>query len=96
MFKVYNLAKENRETIDKLLADDVLGRQTITYKDGTNYGYSSSYIVLIEGSEDIFKNVDSIAHGTLEALSKSKQQEIYKQLKDEENNSQNGMGFLFG
>ena len=37
MFKVYKLAKENRETIDKLLADDVLGRQTITYKDGTNY-----------------------------------------------------------
>ena len=31
MFKVYKLAKENRETIDTLLADDVLGRQTITY-----------------------------------------------------------------
>ncbi|WP_337859944.1 hypothetical protein [Ferroplasma sp.] len=96
MLKLYKLAKENRGTIDKLLADDVVGRQTITYKDGANYGYNSFYIVLIEGSEDIFKNVEAIGEGTLEPLSKGKQDEIYNKIKDEENSSQDGMGFIFG
>ncbi len=96
MFRIYKLAKAQRETLDSLLADDVVGRQTVTYKDGSNYGFDSSYIVLIEGSEDIFKNVDSIAKGTLEELKKSKEEEIYKKIKDEENNSKDGIGFIFG
>lgn len=96
MFKLYKLPKEDRGIIDALLADDVVGRQTITYKDGVNYGYDSSYIVLIEGPEDIFKNVEAIASGKLEPLGKSKQEDIYKKIKDEENNSQNGLGFIFG
>jgi gamma-glutamylcyclotransferase (GGCT)/AIG2-like uncharacterized protein YtfP len=96
MFRLYKLAKENRETIDHLLADDVVGRQTITYKDGSNYGYNSFYVVLIEGSEDIFKNVDSISNGTLQPLDKSKQEKIYKKIKDEENSSRDGLGYIFG
>ncbi len=96
MFKLYKLAKEDRGIIDTLLADDVVGRQTITYKDGANYGYNTSYIVLIEGSDDIFKNVDALAAGKLEPLGKSKQEDIYKKIKDEESNSQNGLGFIFG
>jgi hypothetical protein len=96
MFKVYKLAKTQREILDSLLADDIVGRQTVLYKDGSNYGFDSSYIVIIEGSENIFKNVDSIANGKLEELKKSKEEEIYKQIKDEENNSKDGLGFIFG
>lgn len=96
MFKVYKLAKAQREILDSLLADDIVGRQTIMYKDGSNYGFDSSYIVLIEGSEDIFKNVDSIAGGALEELKKSKEEEVYRKIKDEENNSRDGLGFIFG
>jgi coenzyme F420-reducing hydrogenase alpha subunit len=96
MLRLYKLAKEKREIIDELLADDVVGRQTITYKDGSNYGYNSSYIVLVEGSEEIFEKVETIGKGMLEPLSKRKQDEIYKKIKDEENSSQDGMGFIFG
>ena len=96
MFKVYKLAKAKREILDSLLADDIVVRQTVMYKDGSNYGFDSYYIVLIEGSENIFKNVDSIANGSLEELKKSKEEEIYKKIKDEENNSRDGLGFIFG
>ena len=96
MFKVYKLAKAKREILDSLLADDIVGRQTVMYKDGSGYGSDSSYIVLIEGSDNIFKNVDSIANGSLEELKKSKEEEIYKKIKDEENNSRDGLGFIFG
>ena len=96
MFKVYKLAKAKREILDSLLADDIVGRQTVMYKDGSGYGFDSSYIVLIEGSDNIFKNVDSIANGSLEELKKSKEEEIYRKIKDEENNSKDGLGFIFG
>ncbi|MCL4453073.1 hypothetical protein [Ferroplasma sp.] len=96
MFKVYKLAKAQREILDSLLADDIVGRQTVTYKDGASYGFDSSYIVLIEGSEDIFRNVDSIAKGALEELPKPKEEDIYRKIKDEENSSRDGLGFIFG
>ena len=62
----------------------------------TSSSFDSYYIVLIEGSEDIFKNVDSIANGSLEELKKSKEEEVYSKIKDEENNSKDGLGFIFG
>jgi hypothetical protein len=96
MFKVYKLAKAQRETLDSLLADDIVGRQTVIYKDGSNYGFDASYIVLIEGSEDIFRNVDAIAKGTLEELKKPEEEEIYRKIRDEENSSRDGLGFIFG
>ncbi len=37
MYKIYSLKKEKRKTLDSLLADDIVGRQTITYKNAENY-----------------------------------------------------------
>ncbi len=96
MFKVYELSKENRNIIDKLMADDVIGRQSITYKDGTNYGYDSKFLLIIEGSPDIFTRVNDLKETELKELPEKKADEVYKKVKNEENNSQDGMGFLFG
>ncbi len=96
MFKVYELSKENRNIIDKLLADDIIGRQSITYKDGSNYGYNSKFIVIIEGSPDIFARIRDLKENELKELPGKKADEVYKKVKNEENNSQDGMGFLFG
>ncbi len=96
MFKVYELNKENRSIIDKLLADDVIGRQSIIYKDGTNYGYDSKFLVIIEGSPDIFQSVKNLSENELKELPGKQEEEVYKKIKSEENNSQDGMGFLFG
>ena len=96
MFKVYELGKGNRNIIDKLLADDIIGRQSITYKDGSNYGYNSKFIVIIEGSQNIFTRVSDLKENELKELPGKKADEVYKKVKSEENNSQDGMGFLFG
>ncbi|MEM0139750.1 MAG: hypothetical protein QXZ44_03965 [Ferroplasma sp.] len=95
MYKIYEVPKENKDIIEKLLSDDIIGRQTITYKDGAGYGYASSYIVLIEGSGDIFPVVDKLSDGKLKSLTEKKAEALYKKLKDEQENSQAGMGFLF-
>ncbi len=96
MFKVYELEKTENKILDKLLNDDILGRQSIQYKNGEDYGYPSSYIVIIEGSEDIFKRVDEISESKLRELGDKKAQKIYEKIKNEENSSKEGMGFIFG
>jgi len=96
MFKVYELDKENRSIIDKLLADDVIGRQSVIYKDGTSYGYDSKFLVVIEGSPDIFQGVKNLSENKLKELPEKQENEIYKKIKSEEDNSKDGMGFLFG
>ncbi len=96
MYKLYEVPKEKRDIIENLLSDDITGRQSIIYKDGAGYGYSSSYIVLIEGQEDIFTRVDKILDGNAEQLPERKANDLYKKIKDEQDNSQQGMGFLFG
>ncbi len=87
MFKVYELGKGNRNIIDKLLADDIIGRQSITYKDGSNYGYNSKFIVIIEGSQNIFTRVSDLKENELKELPGKKADEVYKKVKSEENNS---------
>ncbi len=96
MFKVYELEKTENKLLDQLLNDDILGRQSIQYKNGEDYGYPSSYIVIIEGSEDIFKRVGEIFGSALKELGDKKSQKIYEKIKNEENSSKEGMGFIFG
>ncbi|KJE49244.1 MULTISPECIES: hypothetical protein [Acidiplasma] len=96
MFKVFEISKENRNIIDEVLNDDVLGRQSVQYKDGAEFGYDSSYILLIEGSPDIFERVNSILNGKSEEIGGKKAEKIYEKIKEDENNSKEGMGFIFG
>jgi len=95
MYKVYSLKKEKRKTLDTLLADDIVGRQTVIYKDSENYGGTGEDLyVLIEGSAEIFSR---IAEMKLEGLVEIKKpEEIYKQIKAEEDKAEGGMGFMFG
>ncbi len=93
MFKVYSLDKNSRGELDKILNDDVIGRQTIIYRDGENYGMPGKYIIIIEGSPDIFNNIKKVSD---ELKPVDNADEIYKKIKDEENSSQDGMGYIFG
>ncbi|AAT43395.1 hypothetical protein [Picrophilus oshimae] len=93
MFKVYSLDKNSREDLDKILNDDVIGRQTIIYRDGDNYGFPGKYIIIIEGSSGIFDSLDKISTN-LKIIENG--EDIYKKIKDEENSSQDGMGYIFG
>lgn len=96
MYKVYSTNKSNRKMIDKILSDDVLGRQSVNYREGSSFGLSGDLlIVVIEGSSEIFDRVKDIVGDSFEELEEKKSAEIYKKIKDEESEAESGMGFIF-
>jgi predicted oxidoreductase (fatty acid repression mutant protein) len=96
MFKIYKLNSEQKKMIEKLLSDDVVGRQTIIQKDGSGFNSPGSTIVVIEGPENIFGKVTEILGPGIGPVSEKEAAEIYKKIKEEEENAEGGMGFLFG
>ncbi len=96
MYKVYLLNKDRKGEIDKILSDDTLGRQTIVQKDGTNLGKEGKIVLIIEGQESIFSRVHDVMSKDIVPLDEKEASEIYKKIKDEDEEAESGVGFLFG
>jgi hypothetical protein len=96
MFKIYKLTSDQKKMIEKLLSDDVVGRQTIIQKDGSGFNSPGSTIVVVEGPENIFAKVTEILGPGINPIPEKEAAEIYRKIKEEEENAEGGMGFLFG
>ncbi len=97
VYAIYQLKKSSRPIVDKMLADDIIGRQAVTQKDASSFGMDSDKIVIMyEGSEEGHSRLKELFGDELEALDDSKAEEIYTKIKEEESQAEDGMGFLFG
>jgi hypothetical protein len=95
MYKVYSLKKESRKTLDTLLSDDIIGRQTLIYKNAENYGgEADSIYIILEGTETIFSRIAELKLDDLKEVKNG--QDIYRKIKEEEDEAESGMGFMFG
>ncbi len=96
MYALYLLKKSDKPVIAKMLADDIIGRQAITEKDTASFGLDNDKILLLyEGSEEANRRLAELFKDNLTPLEKSKVEEVYKMIKDEESRADGGMGFLF-
>ncbi len=96
MYALYLLKKSDKPVIAKMLADDIIGRQAITEKDTASFGLDNDKILLLyEGSEEANRRLAELFKDNLTPLEKSKVEEVYKMIKDEESRAEGGMGFLF-
>ncbi len=96
MYALYLLKKSDKPVIAKMLADDIIGRQAITEKDTASFGLDNDKILLLyEGSEEANRRLAELFKDNLTLLEKSKVEEVYKMIKDEESRAEGGMGFLF-
>ena len=93
MYAVFKFPKGAKE-IDEIYKDDVVSRQTLIKRDGASLGLESAIYVVLEGSEESVKKAREIA-GKYE-LSGKEAEEIYKKIKDAENEASLGMGAIFG
>lgn len=91
------MKRSDRATVDKILADDIIGRQTLTQKEAQAFGLPDDRILLIfEGSEEVNTRLKELFGEFLEPLGEPKASEVYSKIKDEESQAEDGMGFLFG
>ncbi len=97
MYKIYLLRKSNRSVVDRMLADDIIGRQAVTQKDAAAFGLDSDKIVVMyEGSEEGHDRLKELFEEDLVSLEPEKSEEVYAKIKEEESQAEDGMGFLFG
>ncbi len=94
MRAVFKFEKSDKR-IDEMFRHDVISRQTLIKRDGLSLGLNDSHIYLIlEGSEDAIKIAREIA-GENELKGKEGE-EIYRKIKDAENEVSAGLGAIFG
>jgi len=89
----YAVADVEKKTVEVILNDDFLSRQSITVKDSKLFGSEkdSSY-VLIEGNDGIKERLKKIGVNILE---EKKAAEVREKIKKEEDEAAGGLGFLF-
>jgi hypothetical protein len=97
MYLVFSLKKIKKGVIDSLMADDIVGRQSINFRDGPLYGLPEDELVLIiEGSQDALSRVKEIAGDSLSPIPEERSRTIYEKFRDEEKKADEGLGFIFG
>ncbi len=97
MYALYLLKKSDKPVIGKMLADDIIGRQTLKEKEAASFGLDDDKTLLVyEGSEEGNKRLLELFKDNLNPLDKTKSEEVYNKIKEEESKAEDGMGFLFG
>jgi len=92
-YVLFKVKKEDRSKVDTALKIDIISRQSITVRDGEGLGLDKSTYVLIEGSDEAVAEAKK-AFDFAEIPENS--QEIYRKLKEQEDDAASGMGLIFG
>ena len=96
MTRVYSLDKANQAVIDSLKNDDIVGRQSITVRNSELFGLPGETVtVIIEGSEESLKKAEELGKGSLKVLDSNNTQKVISKIREEEDKSDQGLGFIF-
>ena len=97
MIALYILQKANKNVFDQIASDDILGRQTLNLKEAANYIPNASDLILYyEGSDDGRKRLEQLFGNYLQRMAAKTEEDVIKQIKEEDSRAEDGMGFLFG
>ncbi len=89
---------------EKLLADEIVNRASIMFKDAAQFGLGSGYLCIIRGDEERCKRALELTkveteEGIIELakeISGEEKEEILKKIKEEEEKAIEGFGGIFG
>ena len=95
-YVVFKVPKDKNLVIAKVTSDDIVSRQSISSRDGSAIGMDEEWkYVVVEGSDDALQRAKELFGQ--ESISEAENgEEIYKKIKEEEENAAGGMGMLFG
>ncbi|MEM5793552.1 MAG: hypothetical protein QXY45_04340 [Candidatus Aenigmatarchaeota archaeon] len=94
---VFEIEKSNIQRVkDKLLADDLVSRASIIFRDGIGIGMGDKYYCYISGSEEVCKRAEEIIYIFGRMLEEKIRNQIIKKIKEEEEKAIEGFGGIFG
>ena len=90
-FKSENFAKGK----DVLLTDDVVGRASLIFKEGSIIG-KDGYYCLLSGTEEQCKRALELVKGLAEEVKDETKSQLIKKIKEEEDRAIEGFGSILG
>ena len=90
-FKSENYAKGK----EVLLTDDVVGRASLTFKEGSIVG-KDGYYCLLSGTEDQCKRALELVKDLAEEVKDDTKMQLITKIKEEENKAMEGFGAILG
>ncbi len=96
MYTVLHFESGGEEVYRKLISDDEIGRQTIILRDASKVSSKlKGSIVIVEGNDSIVEKAIELAGGGAHKLKEDLSEKIYRKIKEEEEQADQGVGFLF-
>ena len=93
--------KNYRKLKEKLLADEIVNRASIVFKDAKQFDKESGYLCIVGGTEDRCERAKELAkdeegNELATEISGEEKEEILKKVKEEEDKAIEGFGDIFG
>lgn len=90
-----------RKIKEKLLADEIVNRASISFKDAKQFGKESGYLCIVKGEEERCKRAlelteDEEGNELATEIKGGEKEEILKKIKEEEDKAIEGFGSIFG
>ena len=97
MYRVFRLPPAQADKTNLLLADDVVGRQSITVRDAKSLGLpGDDRYVLVEGNEAALARADELMKEVAKPLAASEAEGIHRRFRSQDDEAASGMGLIFG
>lgn len=97
MYVIFHLKEKGPEITGELSSDDEIGRITIMTKETSKISdLKGGILVLIEGVDNTVKKAVEIIGSRGVMLKENEASEIYTRMKGENENADQGVGYLFG
>jgi hypothetical protein len=99
--------KNYKKLQGKLLKDEVVNRASVVFKEASQYGLGSGYLIIVRGDEERCTRALEVAAGKAdgeqdageqlaEEITGEQKEEISKKIKEGENKAIEGFGSIFG
>lgn len=93
---VLHIKSENFAKVkDILLSDDVVGRASLVFKEGSIIG-KDGYYVYLSGTDEQCKKALELIKGLAEEVKDETRSQLIKKIKEEEEKAIEGFGNIFG
>ena len=97
MYRVFRLPPTKAEKAALLLADDLVGRQSVTTREAKSLGLpGDDRYVIVEGIEAALARAVDLMKGAAEPLGPAEAEKIYGRFRLQDDEAASGMGLIFG
>ncbi|MGA1793256.1 MAG: hypothetical protein ACMUHM_04845 [Thermoplasmatota archaeon] len=96
-YEIIRLPKGKSSVLGKIVQDDLISRQTIAVRDAVSLGLEGEdTLILIEGADNALARLKEILGEEGSFVASEEKADIYRKIKEDEDNVAEGLGLMFG